>query len=73
MKRTDTARGALCVTGSAVAGPERPGGRNAFTGGLISAAEGSESIIGLRAGSPGRRVAGSPGRRVAQPVSALAR
>ena len=34
-------------------------------GGLTSAAEGSESIIGLRAGSPGRRVAGSPGRRVA--------
>ena len=65
MNRTDKARG---VTGSAVARVLDLNGEGDAVrspGGLTSAAGGSESIIELRAGSPGRRVAGSPGRRVA--------
>ena len=66
MNRTDKARGAR--SGSAVARVLDLNGEGDAVrspGGLTGVAEGSESIIGLRAGSPGRRVAGSPGRRVA--------
>ena len=68
MNMIDTARDALRATGATVLEALGSNGRVdevRSPGGLTRAAEGSESIIGLRAGSPGRRVAGSPGRRVA--------
>ena len=74
MNMIDTARDALRATGATVLEALGSNGRVdevRSPGGLTRAAEGSESIIGLRAGSPGRRVAGSPGRRVAQSASCI--
>ncbi len=66
MTMMDTARAMLRATGVSLAralGVDGKASAVRSSGGLTSAAEGSDSI--MVAGSPGRRVAGSPGRRVA--------
>ncbi len=66
MTMTDKARDVLRATGASVLealGLDGKANELFSSGGLTSAAEGSDSI--MVAGSPGRRVAGSPGRRVA--------
>ena len=66
MTMTDKTRDVLRATGASVLealGLDGKANELFSSGGLTSAAEGSDSI--MVAGSPGRRVAGSPGRRVA--------
>ena len=66
MNMTDKTRNVLRATGNLLAQTLGGIGKASAvrsSGGLTSAAEGSDSI--MVAGSPGRRVAGSPGRRVA--------
>ena len=66
MTMMDTAKNVLRATGNVLTRALGLNGKATevfSSGGLTSAAEGSDSI--MVAGSPGRRVAGSPGRRVA--------